>query len=836
MTEPVDTTSNSKVSRRYPTRFAILVLVIAAIVLTLFLLLPTPSDQAFRWFSALGFPDVKGRPFVRVATGHWVQYGDAGPTNQYIDGFLLHQSNGAFTVLTKDLFIRPFTNTAPGTAAHEEVGYETLDLAKESGALLKTLRNSSEDNWRRFGQRLPERAEAFVLSWGCARNGHSANAQRLFEQASVMCESVPVGRNWWQRIRERIETALRRPAKKLQIQDQMERDLGHAMMWRAVEAFGDPSVSRRQLLNQFTAIISNYPGSEHIPRARDTAAILDRMIKEDEARPIVTAPRLELAPIHQQVAGLIFRLRDQNGQQFSQPGWCDIFQDFRGTTNTPAHELVHIGHPAVPQLIAAIDDQTLTRSVGYHRNFYFSHTVLTVGDCAIAILQRITGKSFYGPKTTSSYPSNDGGTSPARNAAEAWWAEFQAKGERQALIDAVASGSDDAPAQAALLIKGYSTDAPSAIARGARASAQEWTRTRLVELAAGLADEELTNFLGSEMLQAPGLETRVAAAHALRKRGVGESVTAMLREWDQLKDSPSHDGNGQQTLIAFLAGTDAPEAIRALGRALGNQKVDTRLEVVESLGRWNEELSVATLAAVEEELVKALEDTEERTGMSGSWGEKKFSDPRVCDFAGYFLVKRWPDRYVFDLSGALKIRDRQRVECQNVWRRAHGLEELPLPTPRTTIVRPEDCNKVTTIQWEEESEKQAPMFAARITALHSQDLIATNFIELLTGFAATPIPNTSGLILRALKDDDLMGVLIIVRLLPGTPLNPKSALQVNQRVTLGARTLRSSSGGGSFEHYASWDGWQDFAEAATEALAAPPKTPFVISAKISGEK
>src|SRR5688500_4369079 len=68
------------------------------------LLTPSPADDAFHWFGRLGFPDAKGRKFIRVATGHWSQYGGEAPTNRYLDGFLLSESNGAFFVLTKDLF------------------------------------------------------------------------------------------------------------------------------------------------------------------------------------------------------------------------------------------------------------------------------------------------------------------------------------------------------------------------------------------------------------------------------------------------------------------------------------------------------------------------------------------------------------------------------------------------------------------------------------------------------------------------------------------------------------------------------------------------------------
>jgi hypothetical protein len=154
-------------------------------------------------------------------------------------------------------------------------------------------------------------------------------------------------------------------------------------------------------------IPANYPHSEYCERARQTAAVLKRMIAEDEAH--AKAGTIEFDTLsNDQVRELIFRLRDQNGHQFSQPGSCDIFEDWHGNTNTPAHQLVRLSYAAVPQLIAALNSDTLTRSVGYWRDFTFSHNVLTVGDCCEAILQRITGKSFFVATTTSSYMTKDG--------------------------------------------------------------------------------------------------------------------------------------------------------------------------------------------------------------------------------------------------------------------------------------------------------------------------------------------------------------------------------------------------------------------------------------------
>src|SRR5207253_10343722 len=97
----------------------------ATCVFALFLipkLLRSPADEAFGWFGRLGFPDVAGRPYVKVATGGWSWSGNNVPQGNFTQGFLLSQSNETFTVFTKDLLVQTFHATASGTPTHERVG------------------------------------------------------------------------------------------------------------------------------------------------------------------------------------------------------------------------------------------------------------------------------------------------------------------------------------------------------------------------------------------------------------------------------------------------------------------------------------------------------------------------------------------------------------------------------------------------------------------------------------------------------------------------------------------------------------------------------------------
>jgi hypothetical protein len=678
---------------RLPRRRLILIatVLVVAGVLTVWCASHTEVWRAhsdFQWFSTLGFPDVKDCSCVRVATGRWSQTGDDPPQNNYANCFLLSSNANSFAVLMPDLTRCVFTNTATDVPEHQRVGFEVMDLRRVVEVRLRELRNPDARNpWRRFGSRMSEDTEIFMLAWGCWRHGLESEALTLYQEARRLQQQPPsvgvktpfslsvVG----SALKERFQKMLKRQPG---FRERIEKAIAHKLMWDAVVNFEDPSITRPELLRQFETILKNYPHTEHRERARITADVLRRMIAEGDAH--ARSGPIDLARLSkdEQVRELIFRLRDQNGRQISQPGWCDIFADWQ-STNTAAHQLVNQGYAAVPQLIAALDSDTFTRSVGYHRDFYFSHTVLTVGDCAASILQRITGRSFSVPISAFSAASKDEHASAARQAAQAWWTEFQKKGEQQMLVNGVRIGNDDAPGQATLLRLRYPTVATPALVEGIRAATNSWIRRQLVEELAKINNQQALEFLGHELLEGPDRQGRVVAAYALRPHNRDTTIQAMINEWESSAATNSTQDPAEsetEPVITFLAGCDSLKAISALAHDLSRRPVAERLNVIEALGETNswdfqqthETPSPAVLKAMEECLVTALKDTEQRTGMSGTRNGKSFSDPRICDMAAYFLSERWPDRYSFDLAGSLPDRDRQRLECLDTWSKAHN--------------------------------------------------------------------------------------------------------------------------------------------------------------------
>jgi hypothetical protein len=226
------------------------------------------ARAAFTWFDSLGFPDVRGCQYARVATGRRDFWADTD-RNTYADGFIIKEVGDSFTVLDLDLFIETFTKTPAGTPEPQRVGYEPLDLEQEMTTHLQDLERSRDEeewlddfrrNYFREGGTLPIRARPFVHAWACARNGLGELAKKLYDHAADLVTFYDDGDKTFQ--------------------DIMAEQFAEAMMWRAVLAFsrfapspfGHPAITRPQLLQQFEFLIAGFPGSEHVERRTSSSS------------------------------------------------------------------------------------------------------------------------------------------------------------------------------------------------------------------------------------------------------------------------------------------------------------------------------------------------------------------------------------------------------------------------------------------------------------------------------------------------------------------------------------------------------------------------------------
>ena len=772
----------------------------------------SPALKDFEWFSTLGFPDPKGCLLIRVDTGgsgpEWRRTVEGKLRRRISSGNQCFRFQGAYAGFIDQTYaqtnakasgkISPPPMLHGGGLSRERVGFDILEPSNEVAEVLGALQNprKNDDLWWRFGTLLDDRTAVFVLAWGCWRNGWDSEAQRLYEQFQKM------------------------PARG----NTLENEFAKKMYLRALGSWGSADIFRPQLLAQFQSVISNYPGSEYVETAKTNADMLKRMISDDQAHAKSAPTNLDKLPAEKQVHELIFRLRDQTGWQTFNPGRCSVFHDPHGSTNTPAHQLARLGYAAVPQLISALDDSTPSRAMGW-----WNQTILTVGDCAEQVLERIAGKNFLDNQLSGSM-SDTNQLAATRKAVESWWTEAGVKGEKEMLVEGVTSPSHDTPTQAKMLCALYPEIAVATLIRGAQMTTDSWVHAWLVDDVSKFDVPRVADFLNHEMSNAPALEDRVRAAFDLPQREKTQAVQAMIREWDNLPKQKHPEGG---LLEHFLAECDSVAAIQALGHDLRERPIDMRLWVVQCIGDTNtwgntNSFSPATLNAIEKILVSELDDTEEHPGMTGLANMKTVYDPRISDMAGYYLAERWANRYVFDLSPSLSVRERQRVECQNVWRRAHNLPALPLPPLPAHRVTPDQATVVTAIAWADNSAKPGTNFAASVEAFRGKPLDAKKLVAFLDGFGAMPEPQASGLELEAVKDENLTGVLLKICLLPGTAPKNSQSWDFSKRVVLDGKTLNRSGGGDSVGPYFNAGSSVNFTEDVARALAARPETPFEI--------
>ncbi|HZQ46668.1 MAG TPA: hypothetical protein VFC07_06640, partial [Verrucomicrobiae bacterium] len=249
----------------------------------------TPRMRAdFEWFQGLGFPDVKGKAYVRVASGSYSV--DEGFTNSAFEyGFLLAANGDKFTVLTSDLGIVNYSNSPSTTPEWERVGFELSDLKVQADEALKLLRKATDSPgvYRRSDGLNTERTCIFTFAYQCWRQGHDHEARELYEEA----ERYPRPRadNNRRNLQEKLSFTWGKLKAKWEnrtntqptLKEYLEQDLGDTAYCRATYDFADTNLSRAQLLAEVQSVLRHYPHSGAVTNASNMATVLKRMVAED---------------------------------------------------------------------------------------------------------------------------------------------------------------------------------------------------------------------------------------------------------------------------------------------------------------------------------------------------------------------------------------------------------------------------------------------------------------------------------------------------------------------------------------------------------------------------
>ena len=650
------------------------------------------QDAIFKWYDSLGMPSFADKPFVKVHTGAWVAYGDTEPIAQPIHAFLITEKNEQFTIMTLGLEQRILTQTANGTPEYKKIGFAKLDLKTFAENSLDRIHKEGPFDRQSRSIKVSPAVELLVIARACKSNALPDTARDLLLASKSMS-------NWGRDVNAPPAT----------FQQKLGEDLAHAQIWQTILKFQETAISWKEIHRDFVSIHTNFPYSKHAERCKESAALVAKMIAENEQHK--TPANLDILPVDQRVAELIFQLQYQNGRQYSQPGWCDIFyddsirtekakkagKDPNSVTKSPATQLVNVGHDAVPQLIKALQDKRFTRSVGYHRDFYFSHRPLTVSECCKTILQQIAGRSFDRDST-------------AQQATE-WWQQMQSKGEKQMLIEAVQAGDHNSYGLAKKLLEKYPDDAFAAIVKGYENADSQFGRSRMIDVAAQTGPKAEAFIYGK--LQSKEIYVKFAVGEALLETKYRQAVVDhFTQSWPKLLKQhwlPSIEQvNGKmvmepESLISFVAALNDPKAIRSLHDEYDSMRIRARMAIVttwypESYGASTgggiarlpreTEFTEKVDKEIEALLIHAMSDTERSLFANGSWASLQYHSPRMCDLAGRVVAHRYPDKYKFDFQASSNQREFQRTKIINRWRTDNKLERLPAFKP--TIPLPVD--------------------------------------------------------------------------------------------------------------------------------------------------
>ena len=542
--------------------------------------------KLFEWFSTLGFPDVKQAKFVRYPASASQSRGEL-PAVSYGHGFLLDENKSEWTILSfglkrtsKDK--KPyFSATPPGKWTCQE-----QDLAAFAKTTLASQANAeSAISSESSGEDRLKTTKVFFLAWACWRQGLDEQATKLFELAANLNDG-PSG----------IATGLATLQRRIAV------DLSHEEFIEAQIDLVHDEVPRERVLARLEALSKKFPGLETSFLAGEMARVLRKMVPDDREHAKLEKLRKPFAERSrkEQIAELIFELRDQHGG--SAGSWDereDIFLDYRRRDESPAERLFKIGYEAVPQLIDALSDERFSRTIGFHWKFgeprlNLRYHVLTVGDCALQILERLVGREFF--KRSDSYMSEWPIVLAEVKSEVLQWnvrlqRDLKEKGERQVLMDAVQKADWESTYLIEPLKAKYPDAVLPALAAASRKATDKIVLRQLVELMDRTGGKELVPILLKELNASPSLDQRVAVATLLGKHNRSDGTVPLIEEWKK-SATGSLPSNALVELAFYLGKCGNRDAVAALAHGLDTRPASIRLAVVRSFGS-NESMSAS---------------------------------------------------------------------------------------------------------------------------------------------------------------------------------------------------------------------------------------------------
>lgn len=209
-----------------------------------------------------------------------------------------------------------------------------------------------------------------------------------------------------------------------------------AYRWLAADVYRkalerlEEGASRPEVASLLRRAIRVFPDTSAAQPCRDLAPVLERMAKE------VRTPPAPAASPDQQARYWVWKLRDQKGK-VAAFGSC--YFTFEPHLDNPAGMLFQIGKPALPALIAALDDLEATRAVHYDDFDSEKSYVYRVCDAAILIIEHLSVYTF----NLSGRPLSQASAEERRKVirhVQGWWARHQHQTRREWLLPRIEAG------------------------------------------------------------------------------------------------------------------------------------------------------------------------------------------------------------------------------------------------------------------------------------------------------------------------------------------------------------------------------------------------------------
>lgn len=384
---------------------------------------------------------------------------------------------------------------------------------------------------------------------------------------------------------------------------------------------------------------------------------------------------------------------------------------------------------------------------------------------------------------------------------------------------------------------------------GARKAQEQWIVRRFIDELARLKSDDATKQLLVRMKDDGDMRIRLAAATWLLNADHPEALPFIIEEWRRLGRT-DHNAvrDGVETTIRLLVASGETAAMNELVKDWDLRAVYERFEIVSVLGELlrpnaNDRYDSIQMKPAEPEakatgiklLAHALEDIAVRDGMSGTMGNFSYSSPRICDFALWALNQIDAKAYAFSAKASRRQRDKERVTAANVWRREHQLDLLPVPVVNLPKLAESDALKISVVDVQGEGMIKGTALAQEVVALKGTHLAADTIPRLIRWFASNPTEGVRGISIEALREADLTGVEIRVKLDAGT-YPTTGDWQIHHGGRFASGQLGNSSGSCSLSYARDPEYLLDFTEDIKAGLQSPAATEFEIRAGITGAR